>query len=102
MSNSLPRIFLIITLLIFMGVLIYTFVVVGKVTANADNSVVFDDTIKTIAGMNGTLMALMTLIAFQYVRSDINAGPPYIFLMLHFNLFLSLLAVSISVLSKKQ
>jgi len=102
MSNSQPRIFLIITLLLFMGALIYTFIVVSKVTAHADNSVAFNDTIKTIAGMNGTLTALMTLIAFQYVRSDINAGPSYIFLMLHFNLFLSLLAVSISVLSRKQ
>ena len=96
------RIFLYIAMFLFIGALVYTFVLLGKVTANADNSDTFYDTIKTIATMNGALMVLMTLIAFQYVRSDINAGPSYVFLMLHFNMFLSLLADSISVHTTKK
>lgn len=96
------RIFFYIATGLFIGAVVYTFVLLGKVSAHPDNSTQMYDMIRTISLMNGALMALMTLIAFQYVKSDPSTGQSYVFLMLHFNIFLSLLAVSISVLSFKQ
>ena len=89
-------------IILFGAALVYTAFTLSKFTGIKDNSNEFYDAVKLISFANGGLILMMTLISFHYIKSDITAGPSYLFLMLHFNLFLSLMAVSVAVLSKSQ
>ena len=85
---------------VFIGALIYSFITVGRVTASADNQAEVKNAVQTLGLTNGALVLFLGILAFLYVRADRASEQSYIFLMLHANLFLSILAVSVAVLSK--
>ena len=81
-----------------------TFAFISKAGAekSADNYDAVDTAIKNISYTNGGLIVLMLLIGYSYTRNYPDVRDNYIFILIHIALFLSLLAVSISVITKRQ
>lgn len=85
-----------------LGILISNFVYLGRVSPNNDNRAEVDGAIRLIMSINGGLILLLFFLSFYYVQVNPAVEKRYVFLMLHVNLFFALLAVSISVLTKRQ
>lgn len=90
-----------ISSVLFIGCVIVVFVMVGQATAESDNKEKVDKAIQTISYTTGALIVLMTLLASSYVRAYPDTRDNYMFIMTHLSLFLALLGVSISVISKR-
>ena len=58
--------------------------------------------IRTISIINGSMILLLLFLSMFYVQTNPAIEKRYVFLMLHLNLFFALLAVSVSVLQKRQ
>ncbi len=85
-----------ISTLVFVGVIIYTVVLIGKNIASPDDAGVLTQ----ISYVNGGLIALMTLIAFSFTNAYPAAKDKYLLIITHVALFLSVMAVSILAIQK--
>lgn len=96
-----PLIVPVLGFILFVSLIIYNFVFIGRVSPNPDNQEV-DEAIRMIMYINGGLIFILLFLSFYYVQVNPAVEKRYVFLMLHVNLFFALLAVSISVLTKRQ
>jgi hypothetical protein len=91
----------ILTVLIitFIGGLIFTFTKISSLTSPKDNPD-FNAAVSTVSIVNAVLIMILGGAAYFYMAVDDSVERPYITVMLHFSLLLSLMAVSISVIQK--
>jgi hypothetical protein len=85
-----------VSAVVFIGVIIYTVVLIGQNIASPDDHGVLTQ----ISYVNGGLIALMTLIAFSFTNAYPAAKDKYILLITHLALFLGIMAVSILAIQK--
>jgi hypothetical protein len=78
----------------------YTTITLTNATANADSAADFRAKVGIISGVNAVLIIALTILGFLYVRADPIQERPYLLIMLHLNMFISLMAVSIAALQK--
>jgi len=89
--------FLFIVLILgFLGSIGFTMWKVGTVAANKDSNKEVVSAITTITIVNSVLMILWGGLAFFYITSDPRLERPYILIMLHISLLISMMSISIS------
>jgi hypothetical protein len=89
-----------IILFLVIAAVMYTTITLTNATANADSSAEFRNKIGMVAGINSVLILALTILGFLYIRADPIQERPYLLIMIHINMFLSLMAVSIAALQK--
>ena len=82
--------------LIFAAAVIGTFYVIAKKIGNNDNKNEVRDSMLTVGGLNAGLTFVLLLISFMFTRSSPDLRSGYMFMMLHLNFLLAIMAVSIS------
>lgn len=91
-----------LAVVLVIGSAIATYVFVGQATPSSSNKEEVEKAIRNIGLTNGALIVLMSLLAYVYLRQYPDTRDNYILIITHFTLFLALLAVSISVITKRQ
>jgi hypothetical protein len=87
-------------LALVVGSIIYTSVVLTNVSTDSDSMLDLKNHIYIISGVNSAIIIILGILSFLYVRTDPLQERSYVLIMLHVNLFISLLAVSISSLQQ--
>ena len=83
-----------------MGLNMWQMSKVAPPTADTRDEV--NSAIEMIMYINGGLILLLLFLSLFYVQANPSVERRYVFILLHANLFLSLLAVSVSVIVKRQ
>lgn len=81
---------------LFVAALVATFVIIGMNAGSNDNKAEVAAAIRTVSIANAALILLLGFITYTYVRSNPMVLQPYLLFMIHVNLLLSLVAVSIT------
>ena len=97
-----PAIVPIFGLFIFIALMALNMWQMSKVAPTADNRDEVESAINTSMFSNGALILLLLFLSLFYVQANPSVERRYVFILLHANLFLSLLAVSVSVIVKRQ
>ena len=87
---------------LFIGTLIYSIVVVGYATSNSDNKTQMTKAMTSVTIVNSILILVLGGTAYFYVQAEPDALRPYVIVMLHLSLLLSVISISISTLLKLQ
>ena len=80
----------------FLASIIYTMYSIGTAAANNDSNKEIISAISSITVVNTILMIIWGGLAFFYITSDPRLERPYIILMLHVSLLISMISISIS------
>lgn len=80
----------------FLGAVIYTFVIVGQFASGDDSKKEVAKSIGNILIINFILVLVLAGTAYFYVAAEPLAERPYIMIMLHASLLISIMSVSIS------
>jgi len=86
----------ILLILSFLGSIGYTMYRIGTVAANNDSNKDIISAITTITVVNSILMVIWGILAFFYITSDPRLERPYVIVMLHISLLISMMSISIS------
>ena len=86
----------ILLILAFLGSIGFTMWKIGTVAANNDSNKEIISAITTITIVNSILMTLWGILAFFYITSDPRLERPYVIIMLHISLLISMMSISIS------
>jgi hypothetical protein len=97
---AIPQPVMMFGILVFIGGLIWTFVLLGQNSGSKDNSDEVKNALGQVALINGFLIAVLAGISFLYIGANPTFERPYILVMLHATLFLSLLAASTAVIQQ--
>ena len=84
----------------FMGSILYTIIAVGKDTGGTDSKTDMAKAITNVTIINAVMILVLAGTAYYYINANQLAERPYILVMLHVNLFLSVLSVSVSSLQQ--
>ena len=87
---------------LFIGGLIYTIVTIGYATANSDNKTQMTTAIGSVTIVNSILILVLGGTAYFYIQAEPDALRPYVIVMLHLSLLLSVTSISVSTLLKLQ
>jgi len=82
--------------LAFLASLVYTMYSIGTVAANNDSNKEIISAISTITAVNTVLMMIWGGLAFFYITSNPRLERPYVIVMLHVSLLISMISISIS------
>lgn len=96
MATTLAQGFMWVGLLGFLGAVIYTLVVVGQASGSNDSKKEISQAIFHVVIVNIVLLVVLAGTAYFYVAAEPLAERPYIMIMLHVSLLISLVSVSIS------
>ena len=88
------------TLLMFLGGTIYMMVAVGQASGTSDSKNDMAKAITNVTIVNSILIIVMTGIAYFYLSANPAAQGPYLILMVHVALLMSIISVSISSLQQ--
>jgi len=69
-------------------------------STNSDSMINLKQQVSIISGVNAVIIVILCILSFLYVRADPLQERSYVLIMLHVNLFFSLMAVSISSLQQ--
>jgi hypothetical protein len=83
------------------GAAIATVVFVNQAAPSSSSKDDVDKAMKNITYTNGALILFMTILAYVYLRQFPDTRDNYMMIITHFSLFLSFLAVSIAVITKR-
>jgi len=95
-SPNMQNLLIVITIILFIGIFIWTFLTVFSVTAKNDNSLNMINAMTNVVIVNFVMVMFFTGIALWYTNSYPAMQQPYMMLLLHINILLSIIAVSIS------
>jgi hypothetical protein len=87
-------------LFLVIGAIMYTSITLTNASVNSDAAADFRKKVGILSGVNAVLIVALTILGFLYIRADPIQERPYLLIMLHINMFLSLMAVSIASLQK--
>jgi hypothetical protein len=96
LSPNSQNLFIIIIIILFISVFIWTFITVFSVTAANDNSANMINAMSNVVIVNLVMVMFFTGIAFWYVSTYPGIKHPYMMFLLHMNILISIIAVSIS------
>lgn len=85
-----------LTIAAFFVGLIYTIVAVFNATAKSDNKSDMSSAIMTVTGVNTVLVLILAGAAYFYTEQYPSTRQAYIMAILHFNLLLSIISVSVA------
>lgn len=91
-----------IALSLFMFGMIFTIWTIGKASADSDSKAEMSKAIGSVTAVNTILMLVLAGCGYMYVLNNALAERPYIMIMLHLSLLLSLVSVSVSSLQMVQ
>ncbi len=80
----------------FMASIFYTVVAVGMASGSSDARASMASAITNVTIINSVLMLVLAGTAYFYVATEPMAERPYIMIMLHVSLLLSIISVSIT------
>ena len=86
--------------LAFVGAMIYIFIVVGKVAGGNDNAADMVSAIYNVTVVNAILILVLAGTAYFYVAAEPLAERPYVMILLHASLLLSMISVSVSAIQQ--
>jgi cytochrome bd-type quinol oxidase subunit 2 len=89
-----------VSLLCFVVGMIYTMVTVSKAAASSDVKKDMTNAITNVTIVNTMLMLVLAGTAYFYLDSNLTAERPYVLIMLHLSLLISIISVSISSLQQ--
>ena len=90
------NLFIIIGIVVFICVCIWTFITVFSVTAKNDTLADMTNAMSSIVIVNLVMVACFAGIAFWYVNAYPQMQQPYMMFLLHINILISITALSIS------
>ena len=96
LSPNMQNLLIIIIIILFIGIFIWTFLTVFSVTAKNDNSLNMINAMTNIVIVNLVMVMFFAGIAFWYTNSYPAMQHPYMMFLLHLNILISIIAVSIS------
>ena len=85
-----------LTIAIFFGGLLYTITAVFKASASGDNTADMTQAITNVTVINLVLILVLAGTGYFYTQQYPTAREPYIMAMLHLNLLLSVISVSVA------
>jgi hypothetical protein len=85
-----------LTIAFFFGGLIYAMTAVFKATGNGDNKADMSQAITNVTVVNLVLVLILAGTGYFYTEQNPTAKQPYIMAMLHLNLLLSIISVSVA------
>jgi hypothetical protein len=86
--------------IVFAVMAVYTTVTIAGITAPSDSKIEMMSKIRTVTGVNVAMTFVLALLSFLMMRSDPASFQNYSIVMLHINLALSLIAVSVASIQK--
>jgi hypothetical protein len=95
-KSNTSNLLLIIGIVIFICICIWTFITVFSVTAHNDTLANMTNAMSSIVIVNLVMVACFAGIAFWYVNSYPQMQQPYMMFLLHINILISIIALSIS------
>jgi hypothetical protein len=96
LPTNMQNLLIIITIILFIGIFIWTFLTVFSVTAKNDNAANMINAMTNIVIVNLVMVMFFAGIAFWYTNSYPAMQHPYMMFLLHVNILISILAISIS------
>jgi len=94
--SNMQNLLIIITIILFIGIFIWTFLTVFSVTAKNDNALNMINAMTNIVIVNFVMVMFFAGIAIWYTTSYPATKEPYMMLLLHVNILISIIAVSVS------
>ena len=91
---------LIAAAVLFGAGILYTFITISNATGTSANTEDMKKAIGTVLTVNMVMTLLLGGIAIAYITSNPTAERPYILVVLHLSLLLSIVSVSVSSLQK--
>jgi hypothetical protein len=88
------------SLIMFLGGTMYMMIVVGQAAGSSDRKNDMAKAITNVTIVNTILMIVMTGTAYFYIDANPDAQRPYLILMVHVALLMSVISVSISSLQQ--
>ena len=98
--SGISSIFFGVIIIVFFIVAIATFRYISKVIGSKDTSAEIASALKTISIANVTLLFILAIISFMYIKANPLISPTYNLIMIHLSLLFSLTAVSIASIEK--
>ena len=96
MAPTITQGFMWVGLFGFIGAIIYTLVIVGQASGSNDSKAEISKAIFNVIIVDIVLLLVLAGTAYFYVAAEPLAERPYIMIMLHVSLLISILSVSIS------
>jgi hypothetical protein len=94
--QTVQNLLIIITVILFIGIFIWTFLTVFSVTAKNDNALNMINAMTNVLIVNFVMVMFFAGIAAWYTTSYPATKEPYMMFLLHVNLLISIIAVGIS------
>jgi hypothetical protein len=96
LPTNMQNLLIIIVIILFIGIFIWTFATVFSVTAKNDNATYMTNAMANIVIVNLVMLLIFSGIAFWYTNSYPAMQHPYMMFLLHLNILISIISVSIS------
>jgi hypothetical protein len=93
---------LIICIIVFLIVMLYTMIQIGILSSKSDSKSDMANAITQVTIVNSILMLVMAGLAFFYLNANEGSFQPYMIIMMHLSLLISVVSVSISSLQQIQ
>ncbi len=100
-TTAASRVVFYIGVLGVVAAVIFTFVKASTLTGSVDTQEELNNAISTIMVANGILVFFFLVVSMMYINSDPSVERLYIIFMINVTLFLALVSVGVSVLSKR-
>lgn len=97
-STNSQNLFIVIVVILFILLFVWTFMTVFSVTAKTDKASDMINAMSTVVMVNLVMVLLFTGISIWYVNTYPAVRNPYMMFMLHFNILLSIVSLSIATL----
>jgi hypothetical protein len=85
-----------ILLCVFIGSLVWTAITVFSITGASENKSDMTKAINNIVIVNTILVLVLAGVGYFYTQTNPAAKQPYMMFMLHFNILLSIIGISVS------
>jgi hypothetical protein len=87
-----------LSIFFFLGGLVYTMVAVTQATGNSDHKADMSKAITNVTTVNLVLVLILAGTGYFYTEQEPTAREPYIMIMLHLSLLLSVISISVAAL----
>jgi Na+/serine symporter len=85
-----------ILLCVFIGSLVWTTITIFAITGASENKTDMIKAITNVVIVNMILVLVLAGVGYFYTQTNPAAKQPYMMFMLHFNIFLSIIGISVS------